>query len=401
MNFLKKLFFGPPSQDQFAKALMAGFRRAGDQRRFQYDKENCRLTVASGEEINLTNLYQEHCQVPPGDRPAHLARVIQGFLAGKDELPDSFDDARPNLRPKIWLRASMVNIDLRLRLAGKDAFESPYYPLGEHLVSTIVYDMPTAMRSLSQSDFEKWGVTYYEAMEAAIQNLMETSIAYSKIGDRFHSAISGDNYDSSRLLLKDQITSWDVLGDHVAMVPQRDALYVTGSKDDTGLKILLDLTESTLKDQPRPLSPIPLRLVDGEWEDWRIPKSHELFPRFQKLELEFFGGLYAEQKELLDALHEKEQDGPFVASYSGIQKKGSDDVLTYCVWGRDVDSLLPKTQLVFFVGPEGAAAIGEWDRVAKVVGDLMELDESLYPVRYRVREFPSAEQLQAIGTMEL
>lgn len=109
----------------------------------------------------------------------------------------------------------------------------------------------------------------------------------------------------------------------------------------------------------------------------------------------------AEQKELLDAVHEKEQDGPFVASYSGIQKKGSDEVLTYCVWGKDVDSLLPKTQLVMIVGPSGPEAIGEWDLVAEVVGDLMELDENLYPVRYRVKAFPTQEQLDAIGKLEL
>ncbi len=401
MNFHKSLSSATPSQDQFAKALIAEFRRVGDKRHIQYDKEKSRLTHTTGEEINLTNLYQEHCQVPRGKRQAHLNRVVQVFMSSQDELPTSFDEARPNLRPKIWLRSSMVNIDLRLRLFGKTSFESPTYPLGDHLVTTVVYDLPLAMRTLSQTDFEKWGVTYYEAMEAAVENLNETTVALAKIGDRFHSSASGDNYDSSRILLKDQISSWDVLGDHVAMVPQRDALYVTGSKDDTGLKIMLDLSELTLKDQPRPLSPIPLRLVDGEWEDWMVPSTHELFSRFQQIQIGFFGNLYAEQKELLDAIHKKEVEGFFVASFSSIQKKPSGPVLTYCVWGRDVDSLLPKTQLIFFVGPEGAAAIGEWDRVAAVVGDQLVADDSYYPIRYRVKEFPTQEQLDAIGKLEL
>ena len=401
MNFLKKMFSGPPTKDQFAKAVIAEFRRAGDPRELKYDQEHFRLKHANGEEMNLTSLFQEHCQLAPKDRQGQLTRIVQAFLTAREELPDSFEEARPNLRPKIWLRSSMVNIDLRLRLAGKKTFESPTYPLGDHLVMGLVYDMPSAMRSLSKDDLDKWNVSYYEAMEIAVENLSESSIAYSKIGDRFHSAMSGDNYDSCRILLKEQISSWDVLGDHVAMVPQRDALYVTGSKDDTGLKIMLELAESNLKNQPRPLSPIPLRLVDGEWKDWTVPTTHELFPRFQKLEIEFLGGLYAEQKELLDAIHEKEVEGSFVASFSGIQKKPTDPVLTYCVWSRNVNSLLPKTQLIFFVGPEGAAAIGEWDRVAEIVGDLLVADDSYYPVRYRVKEFPTQEQLDAIGKMEL
>ena len=143
-------------------------------------------------------------------------------------------------------------------------------------------------------------------MEVACQNLQETSIAYSKIGDRFHSAVSGDNYDSARILLKDQVSTWDVLGDPVAMVPQRDAMYVTGSDDEIGLKMMLDLAEMTLNDEVRPLSPYPLRLVDGEWEDWAFPQAHESYPKFRSLENRFLSDLYAEQKPLLDAIHEKE-----------------------------------------------------------------------------------------------
>jgi hypothetical protein len=40
----------------------------------------------------------------------------------------------------------------------------------------------------------------------------------------------------------------------------------------------------------------------------------------------------------------------------------------------------------------------EWRRVMDTAGDLLEpLD--MYPFRYRVREFPSEEQLAAMGNM--
>ena len=38
----------------------------------------------------------------------------------------------------------------------------------------------------------------------------------------------------------------------------------------------------------------------------------------------------------------------------------------------------------------------EWDRVAAIVGPLIVPDESYYPVRYRVREFPSEQLLAEI-----
>ena len=223
MDFLKK-FSEPPSKDQFAEAVIAEFRRAGDPRELKYDQENFRLKHANGEEMNLTSLFQEHCQLSPKDRQGQLTRIVQAFLTAREELPDLFEEARPNLRPKVWLRWSIFSIELRQRLAGKTTFASPSYPLGSHLVMGLVYDMPSAMRSLSKDDLDKWNVSYYEAMEIAVENLSESSIAYSKIGDRFHSAMSGDNYDSCRILLKDQMATGDVLGDHAATVLQRDAI---------------------------------------------------------------------------------------------------------------------------------------------------------------------------------
>ena len=410
MNFLKKLLFGSP-QDQFAKALMAEFLLAEDKQNLQYDKATFCLTNSNDEKMNLGDLYQQHCQLPPEQRPAHLKELVHVFMLANTEVPSSFEEARPNLRPKVWFRRTMANMRLQLRLNGKNEIKGEYglntptYPLGEHLLTTVVYEQPPALRSLSPADFEKWGVTYYEAMEAACENLNRASIGYSQIRNSLHAFRTADCYDTSRILLKEQISSLDVLGEHVAMVPNRNALFVTGSEDDDGLKMMLKLAEeiqkeSELKGQHWPTPPILLRLVDGEWEDWMLPSTHELFTRFGQLRDGFFGNLYAGQKELLDAIHEKE-GGPFVAAYSGAQKKPTDPILSFCVWSQDVDSLLPKTQVIVLAGPEGTAAIGEWDRVTDIVGDLLVADDSYYPVLYRANEFPTQEQLNAIGMLEV
>lgn len=376
---------------------MAELRRAGRAEVPVYEESAFRLKFSSGEELNLSNLYQEHCLVPRRQQAAHLRRIVQGMVASHDDLPESFDEVRSNLRPKIWLRSTMTNLELQSRLEGKDSFATPYYPLGTHLVSGLVYDMPTTMRSLTDDDLEKWGVSYYEAMEAACDNLREGSAGFSRIGDHFFSPITGDNYDASRVLLTDKILEWDVVGDHVAMVAQRDALYVTGTDDELSLKIMVDLTESTMKEQPRPLSPFPIRLVDGEWEDWNLPRSHPSVTKLEQLQVQFLGEVYADQKGLLDAIHQKEGDGPFVASYSGVQDDKTELVRSYCVWGCDVVSLLPKTQLIMFAGEKGIDASGEWDKVATIVGDLLQPDDTYYPIRYRVTQYPTPEQLAAIG----
>jgi hypothetical protein len=62
---------------------------------------------------------------------------------------------------------------------------------------------------------------------------------------------------------------------------------------------------------------------------------------------------------------------------------------------------LPRTDLVHFFVPKaenegGIAASADWASVTRVVGDLME-PQGLYPERYRVRDFPSEEQLRLLG----
>ncbi|MDB5344320.1 MAG: hypothetical protein JWP89_2697 [Schlesneria sp.] len=174
-------------------------------------------------------------------------------------------------------------------------------------------------------------------------------------------------------------------------------MYVTGSADDMGLNIMLSLTEATVRDEARPLVPIPLRFVDGEWEDWMVSRSHELFPKFHELETNYLASIYAEQKEQLVAIYEKEEIEVLVASFSGIQAE-SGEVTSYCVWTEGIESLLPKTDLIM-IGSADESAAYEWDKVAEAVG-LEPLDD-LYPSRYRVGEVPTPEQLDRIGAVEL
>jgi len=396
MNLLN-WFFPPPTRDQFARALIAEFRRAGDRREHHYEPAEFRIKVTGGGEINLVNLYHEYAQLPRKARRKRLLELVRSFMTATNDLPEDFDEVRPNLRPKIWTRAAFSEMELRRQLDGAKQMDLPLYPLGSHLVTTLVYDLPTSMRSISEEDLQNWGISYYEAMEIARENLAETTAGYSQIGDGFYSEISGDSYDSARILLTDRILSWNLQGHPVAMVPQRDTLFVTGSEDEVGLKILAELTDATMRDEARPLSPIPLQFVDGEWEDWIVPRSHELYEKFQQMETSYLGGLYATQKELLDAIHDKDGTDVFVATFSAIRHE-SGRVLSYCVWTSGIESLLPRTNLIMIGEDHGAY---DWDKVMEVAGELLELQEDLYPVRYRVTRTPTPEQLEKIGQAAL
>ena len=401
-------FFGPPSQDQFAKIVMRAFREAGETREFVYEADQFRLVVPgsdddsssdgslSAEVLNLHNFYAEHCSLSRAQRKEHLRQVVRGVLQGKIEMPDEFDHAAPDLRPRIWPRSMFAKLELQQRIEGGNEVDVPRYLVGNHLSLGLVYDLPHSMRSISSDDLKEWDVSWYEAMEAAKESLSETEFSIAKIGDHLYASASGDNYDASRLILTDLIQQMEVQGDHVAMIPNRDTLLVTGSDDEVGLEIMVDLAQKALED-PRPLGATPLRLHDDEWVDWMPAAEHPLRKKFQELERRYSYLEYADQKESLEQLYAKEEIDLFVASCTAVRIQDTEDIFTYCVWPDGVDAMLPICDRVILGADGQPGRIADWSKVQAIVGELMVEDETLYPPRFRVSRFPTAAQLEEIG----
>lgn len=401
-------FFGPPGQDQFAKIVMRAFREAGDAREFVYEADQFRLVVPgeddesnsdsspSAEVLNLHNFYAEHCSLSRAQRKEHLKQVVRGVLQSKIEMPDEFAHAAPDLRPRIWPRAMFAKLELQQRIEGGNEVDVPRYLIGNHLSLGLVYDLPHSMRSISGDDLREWDVSWYEAMEAAKESLAETEFSIAKIGDHLYASASGDNYDASRLILIDLIRQMEVQGDHVAMVPNRDTLLVTGADDEVGLGIMADLAQKSLED-PRPLGATPLRLHDNEWVDWMPAEGHPWREKFRELERRYLYLEYADQKESLDQLYAKENVDMFVATSTAVRIQDTEEIFTYCVWPEGVEAMLPICDRVILGADGQPGRMADWNKVQAVVGELMVEDETLYPPRFRVSSFPTPAQLEEIG----
>ena len=343
-----------------------------------------------GTVLFLANAYKEYCSAPEPMRPQVLQRYVRSWFMGTIKLPEAFDDLHPDLLPIVRTRSYF---DLARMNTGKSAV-LPHQVLGEHLAVGLAYDLPQAMRSITQDDLDGWGVSFYEALEAARHNLTQLEHAFigPKEGEGVYLSTARDGYDSSRLILLDLIRRLRVAGDFVAMVPNPDTLIVTGSEDMDGLKGMLGLATDALQ-QPRPISGIAVRLDGDDWVPWLPDPSHPLFNEFRGLQLQSIGRDYAEQKEMLDGTTDKDT---FVASFSIVQHPETGHFMTYCVWPKDVLALLPHTDTIAFMQDGKDPLMAEWDRAVEVVGDLMEpLD--IYPERFRVSEFPTDEQLAAMG----
>jgi hypothetical protein len=392
-----------PSKDHFAELMADAIRRAGETTPIRYDAEEFRL-IAEGEGnhlFNLGNVYREYCAAAEEKRPEVLRRNVRSWFSYRRDIPSTLEDACPDLLPTVRSRAHFELSCMQLRLQGMEEADWPYRALAEHLGIGLVYDLPDSMVQLQQRNLTDWRVSFEEALAAACLNLAEIS------GHLFEKPEPGvwvspwrDNHDAARLLLLDLIRAHEVRGEPVAMVPNRDTLLLTGSEDDEGLAQMATLAEKALEN-PRPISGAAVRLEGDSWVPFLPDSEHPAHSRFRLLAVRSMAQDYAEQSELLKALHDENEEDVFVASFTAMQQKESGRVRSYCVWSEGIESLLPRTEEVFFFRPndEGEGEIvagGEWERVLQAAGHLME-PLGIYPERYRVKEFPTGEQLTQIG----
>jgi uncharacterized protein YtpQ (UPF0354 family) len=402
MGLFDKLF-GPPSKDKFARLLSNAIREAGETVAIRYDAKEFRLVVEGGEKrfFNLVNIYREYCAVPSTKRRQALSHFVKTWFANRKEIPANFEDVGPDLLPAIRNRCSFEMTRLKAELDGLPSLEWPHRVVADHLTVSLVYDLPEALVQVQQQHLSDWGRSLEEALDAACDNLR--NISHHQWNNPFPGVwISPwhDNHDASRLVLTDLLQVHPVQGAHVAMVPNRDTLIVTGSDDETGLAHMAEHVEKAL-DHARPITGLAFLLDNETWLPWLPDADHPLHDQFHMLQLQSIGRDYAAQKDLLDASHEKTGKNIWVASYSAVRNDKTGQFHSYCVWSQGVDTLLPKADQVYFFVPKGekdgsVVARASWDRVQQVVGHLME-SQGVYPVRYRAKEFPTAGELARMG----
>ncbi|HEX7379509.1 MAG TPA: DUF1444 family protein [Pirellulales bacterium] len=390
-------FSRQPTKDEFARLVMATLREIGDRQPATYHEAEFRLTFDSdGEETRtmyLTNLFGEYCRKPKNERNDFLRRACIG-LANPNEAPEDFEDAKPDLLPTVRVRSFQEELRLGRQIKGANWVAFPSVPLSEHLEVCLVYDLPTTMHFVDQETLDNWGVSLYEAMEIARQNLAEIEFAIGALDEKLFIVVAGDAYDATRMLLVDQIRQLPLCGQVVSLPVTRDSLLLAGSDDIQGLGMMADMAEKK-EDDPRPLCAVAHALVGDDWAPWLPPPEHPHHERFRLFALKHDYHDYAEQKKLSDKLHEQTGEDVFVATFSAAERDGK--TRSYCVWTKDVAAWLPKTDYVFLYarGSERRWVV-TWDRLQEVAGQLMSpLD--CYPPRWFVDAWPTDEQIEALG----
>jgi hypothetical protein len=400
MKLIRRLF-GKPSPEDFAELMIETLRDQGIAREVVYVPDDFRLDLGGTSKLWLGNMFRDFLATPRKGRREALERFARTAGRLDFELPKTFAEAKGNLLPRVRDAAYYGLMELRTKIEGAEKpFAPPRRPLADHLAVGLVYDLPDSIMEMTGADqFETWGATVDEAFEAARDNLWNISKGrFEELAPGVFVSPWRDNHDAARLFLHDLIWHLDVAGDHVAVAPNRDTLIVTGSESVEGLGLMAQLC-AAVKEAGRPVSSIPvvLNVDERRWRTFQLPEDHPQYQLFKNLRLREELDTYGEQKPLLEAIHEQTGRDLFVASYSALSRKNSDDLFTsYCVWTENVTSLLPKAETIAFVRMDrGIPGRFKWDTACAVLGDRVR-PIALSPPRFLVESFPTEADFAAM-----
>jgi hypothetical protein len=140
MGFIEK-FVCEPSLDYFASKFIRSLKDAGETEELRFDAEQGRITRHREGEvvgvINLGGMYANYLAKPRAERPDYLRLCVRGALTSHKTLPDDFDDALADFRPKLWARAIVEQARLRRTLGEYPLgpVDPSCEPVGEHLLA--------------------------------------------------------------------------------------------------------------------------------------------------------------------------------------------------------------------------------------------------------------------------
>ena len=413
-----------------------------------YDREHFAIKdKAKSFRMNLSNAFADYCHADEQHRGETLPHYIEAFF-NKEPIPSTFAEARARLYPAIYNRwtddiANLTNRTPKVLTRR----------LTDNLNVEIVLDLPTSVHHLTANILAEWKVTEAEIFDTAYNNLRKglsdrilrekqtplnefasahgltpatvasmmhpftaqtappmpsgwkksAFVSALSLGDLGFGVIDGcpglffalndDWYSPSRLLIEDWIRMLPVKGDPVALVTHSGRLFVTGTEDKKALQRMASIA-TQLEECSHRVSNIPVRLTAQGWQMYQPERAHPAYESFHALRCKEQATCYLEQQQ---ALKTNKENGFVASCLLASLENGSANTIS--VWTKDVNPLLPQTDLVTFVAVNMHSKAGEmvvppipWDTVQDIVGHRMELTQHS-PPRYRVRGFPDPTEI--------
>lgn len=393
---------GPaPTQAEYARLLIAALARRRPGATYTFDPAHALVTSGSSQ-VAITNLHAEYVRLPAAERAEAIERVATTVstmaTAPLDpaELVAVLDDLRPVIRAGLYFdhaRAAPV-------LAGQPAVPAPAArAIGEVTAAGLAIDTPTAMEIVTEAHLARWGLTFDQAMTFATSNFVVNNLQLHELEPGLWTSTAHDNYDVAVLLVPREIERLGLRGGAVALIPNRDTVYLAGADDARALLAMAARVEEA-RAEPRPIHTVPLCLGGGGWRECEPAPTPEVRDRMHALATLGRQTLYGEQQP---RLQEQLGDETYVATFA-VAEDPHGRLSSATTWVETVPMLLPRTDYVILVVPDGAATgkprllgVTTWDDLQRVLGGQLTADGRSPPRWATGTAWPTATQLKQLA----
>lgn len=315
-----------------------------------------------------------------------------------DQIPSNFDAARPHLRPLLRGRWHLEMPRLQAEIAGT-AFSGHLasMPFSHDAVVLLGYDLPERTLQIDPDHLSAWKMSFQEALKVAMQNLRTlTTPKFRELQGGVRMGDWSDGYDVSRILLPEVMRQCGFDDDLVMMMPsRRTGILVAPARSVDAQLWMLGYARQLIEEQGGLVSAAMYRYQDRRVSTYQ-PSNAQLATKLNDVQKVAASALYAEQKEVLEALHSRQGKDIFVASYKVAQRP--EGWLSACSWTQGITSLLPMTDLVTLViadprgGDQHQVKILDWETMRSLAGERLQPVDT-FPPRFKVSEFPPEDAL--------
>lgn len=379
--------------ERFARRICKAMQAHRPGLELAIDHENFRLMRSEHSYFNLHNVFQEFNNAARKERSVVIARFARDMLDARD-VPVDFAAVKPLLVP-VLRRRSLLD---QLRREGPPELQEGVAlacrDFGPDAILALAVDAERSMSIIMNARLEEWGVSFETAMAAAMENLRDRTV------DNFcgFDGVPGltrsnwfDGYDSSRILLCDLLHRGVSSGKPVVMVPTREMLLLAPENNVAAQFAMLALAEQEMQDSPRWCSTAMYQVVDGRLDVY-VPRDDQVRERLRTLERNVARSDYADQKQQLEKLFERDDQDVFVATFGVTEINGR--IVSMCAWCEESTlGMLPKTDVISLgrQRPDGAfdSVVVNWATLMERHPDLLRQLPG-FPTRYQVETFPAS-----------
>jgi hypothetical protein len=398
-------FFRGSKDERIARRLIEEFRALGETRRAEYDARATLIYLldSDGKRAVTASLYHLRHEIERAPKAQHdeiYRRFGHGALAVGGERAETFEAVRGRLSILLKDATYPAYIDLMNRVEHGVEKADPlvWRPIAADVIACCIDETEGSLNFLKQRDLDRWQVDADQVFAQAAANVRARGVEQgSSASAFFFNAL--DSYIAARILCEDKIRALPLRGLPVAVVPDRDTLFMVGSDDEEGIADLARLVANQLTAASRHISARPLILTPQGWQEFEPPSSAKV--AFGNTARQLDRDNWSAYQGLLQKDLVARGEDVFVAELSVLAKEGDDAYFTAIVWSKGVDSIFPAADHVrFFSAKAEPIRSASWEAVLRVMGPDMRKMEGL-PERYRVNAFPSAGQFVAMGAQVL